>query len=58
MIHLQVSAHPHCLVRVTILDKTNSGGRLFKVDGVAVVPYTDANPLTTIDKLALQGLTV
>ncbi|WIA23834.1 hypothetical protein OEZ85_013495 [Tetradesmus obliquus] len=51
-----VTAHPQCLVRVTILDKSNSGGHMFKVDGVAVVPYTDSNPLTPIDKLALQGL--
>jgi hypothetical protein len=50
-----VTGHPQCLVRVTILDKTNSGGRMFKVDGVAVVPYTDTSPMTVVDKLILEG---
>ncbi|KAF6258083.1 hypothetical protein COO60DRAFT_1520697 [Scenedesmus sp. NREL 46B-D3] len=50
-----VTAHRRCLVRVTILHKTTSGGRLFKVDGVAVVPYTDARPMTSIDRMALRG---
>jgi hypothetical protein len=36
-----------------ILDKTSSGGRTFKVESVAVVPFTDASRMTVIDKLAL-----
>jgi hypothetical protein len=50
----QVSAHQQCVVRIEILNKPRSAGNLFIVQGIAVIPYTDAPLLTPLARLLLE----
>jgi hypothetical protein len=43
---LQVSAHPDCIVRITI----SSPSRFFKVTGLALLAYTDQLQRTVLDE--------
>lgn len=51
----QVSKHTQCRIRVTIIPSNGVRGETFKVFGVAVAPYTDNPPLTTIDDFLLAN---
>ncbi|WIA40473.1 hypothetical protein OEZ86_013829 [Tetradesmus obliquus] len=40
-VQTQVSAHPRCVVSVTLLNQTTTGGHKFKINGMAVAAYSD-----------------
>jgi hypothetical protein len=50
---LQVSAHPRCIVRLSIMDKGPSSNDYFKVNGIAVVPYAQPYPFNWVDSAVL-----
>ncbi|WIA34002.1 hypothetical protein OEZ86_012387 [Tetradesmus obliquus] len=50
MVATEVSAHPRCVVSVTIQANATTGGDEFAVTGVAVVPFSKDVPINRIDK--------
>lgn len=51
-----MTAHPQCVIRVTIVGSAdNSTGQEFFFNGVAVVPYTNFKPTLAIDKRAVAA---
>jgi hypothetical protein len=50
---LQVSAHPRCIVRLSIMDKGPGSNDYFKVNGIAVVPYGQPYPFNWVDSAVL-----
>jgi hypothetical protein len=38
---LQVTPHARCVVSVTLLDQTTTGGHKFRINGMAVAAYQD-----------------
>jgi hypothetical protein len=49
VLHLQVTAHPQCVARITIQPNPETGGDEFAVTGVAVIPFSTAAPVNPID---------
>jgi hypothetical protein len=45
----QVTPHPACKASITVNANTTTGEDEFFVTGAAVVPYSDAVPVTSID---------
>lgn len=52
----QVTKNRNCRVRISILPADGNHGEEFKVMGIAVVPYTDLPPLTSMDYRFLQSV--
>lgn len=50
----EVTAHEQCVIRIEVLNQTRSAGNLFTVQGIAVIPYTDAPLLTPLERLLLE----
>ncbi|WIA09726.1 hypothetical protein OEZ85_009106 [Tetradesmus obliquus] len=53
----EVTSHPQCVIRIEVLDKTSSGGHVFIVQGIAVIPYTSTPLLTPVERLLLNTQT-
>jgi hypothetical protein len=51
---LQVTLNPQCTIRVEVLANSTSGGSLFIVQGLAVIPFTHAPVLTPVERRLLQ----
>jgi hypothetical protein len=47
----QVTAHPQCRVRATILSETSSGGHKFRINGMALAPFNSAVPMGRFDRM-------
>jgi hypothetical protein len=48
---MQVSAHPQCRVRATILTETSSGGHKFRINGMALAPFNTAVQFGRFDRM-------
>jgi hypothetical protein len=51
---LQVTGHSSCTISITTVE-SGTGGDMFRLNGVAVVPFSKSRPVNPVDKLSITS---